>query len=53
MSEKEKRELLETIKKLPPEKQIYVAGVAAGLALNEPALPKDDTPTPEDPPKTA
>ena len=42
VSEPEKRELLESIKRLPPEKQIYVAGVAAGLALGE--SPKADEP---------
>lgn len=36
MSDKEKRALLESIKRLPPEKQTYVAGVAAGLAMSEP-----------------
>ena len=35
MSEKEKRDLLEDIKKLPPEKQAYVAGVASGLLMGE------------------
>lgn len=39
MIDKEKRELLETLKRLPPEKQTYVAGVAAGLAINEPPPP--------------
>lgn len=42
MSDKEKQDLLEVIKRLPPEKQIYVAGVAAGLALGE--SPKADEP---------
>lgn len=36
MSEINKRKLLESlIKKLPPEKQSYVVGVAAGLAISE------------------
>lgn len=35
MSEKEKRDLLEDIKKLPPDKQAYVAGVASGLLMGE------------------
>ena len=35
LSETEKRLVLENIKKLPPEKQAYVAGVAAGLAMSE------------------
>lgn len=39
MIDKEKRELLEAIKKLPPEKQTYVAGVAAGLAISVPEPP--------------
>lgn len=36
MSELEKKELLETIKKLPPDKQNFVVGVATGLAMREP-----------------
>lgn len=42
MSEKEKRDLLEDIKKLPPEKQAYVAGVASGLLMGEGAAKVPD-----------
>lgn len=46
MSEKEKRDILEDIKKLPPEKQAYVAGVASGLLMGEGTETKE-------PPKSA
>ena len=45
MSEKEKRELLETITKLPPEDKAFVTGYAAGVAAQtkteKPDKPRD------------
>lgn len=40
MSEKEKRELLETITKLPPADKAFVTGYAAGVAAQ--AKPKEE-----------
>lgn len=42
MSEQEKKGLLEAIKKLPPDKQNFVVGVATGLAMRGPEQKEEE-----------